>query len=111
MFRALVLLTRVRLPGTNRIDQFQRVPTDLRKYLEYVAHIKAKYGSVMRFVVQERLGWGDGDTKSLMPKGKPFEYSGRYLTLVYTFIYTPVYMVVDVSLVLLDQRTYSFFLA
>ncbi|KAJ5307750.1 hypothetical protein N7476_008406 [Penicillium atrosanguineum] len=59
---------------TNRIDRFQRVPTDLRKYLEYTAHIKAQYGSVMRFVVKERLHWGNGDTDDLRPRGSPFEF-------------------------------------
>ncbi|CAI7649524.1 unnamed protein product [Penicillium pancosmium] len=59
---------------TNRIDRFQRVPSDLRKYLEYTAQIKAEYGSVMQFVVKERLGWGDGNTQDLQPKGGPFEF-------------------------------------
>lgn len=69
-YRALV-----RPPAeTNRIDRFQRVPSDLRKYLEYTARIKAEYGSVMRFVVKERLCWGDGDVQDLRPKGAPFEF-------------------------------------
>ncbi|OQD87079.1 hypothetical protein PENANT_c006G10111 [Penicillium antarcticum] len=59
---------------TNRIDRFQRVPSDLRKYLEYTAQIKAEYSSVMRFVVKERLHWGDGSTEDLKSRGKPFEY-------------------------------------
>lgn len=62
--------------GTNRIDRFRRVPSDLRKYLEYTENIKAKYGSVMKFVVKERLHWGDGNPEDLKPKGKPFEYNG-----------------------------------
>jgi hypothetical protein len=63
--------------GTNRIDRFQRVPSELRKYLEYMAQIKAEYGSVMRFVVKERLGWGDGSLEDLRPRGGPFEYAGK----------------------------------
>ncbi|KAJ6074621.1 uncharacterized protein N7446_002398 [Penicillium canescens] len=59
---------------TNRIDRFQRVPSDLRKYLEYTAQIKAEYSSVMRFVVKERLHWGDGSTEDLKPRGNLFEY-------------------------------------
>ncbi|CDM33512.1 hypothetical protein DTO013E5_7375 [Penicillium roqueforti] len=59
--------------GTNRIDRFQRVPSELRKYLEYMAHIKAEYTSVMRFVVKERLGWGD-NWEEIKPRGGPFEY-------------------------------------
>lgn len=63
---------------SNRIDRFQRLPSDLRKYLEYTAQIKAQYGSVMRFVVKERLHWGDGDMEDLKPKGRPFEFDGSY---------------------------------
>lgn len=72
-----VVLTRAPPAGTNRIDRFQRVPSDLRKYLEYTAQIKAEYGSVMRFVVKERLHWGDGEQDhALQPKGGPFEFDG-----------------------------------
>ena len=67
--------------GTNRIDRFQRVPSDLRKYLAYTAQIKLDYGSVMRFVVKERLGWGDGNAEDLKPKGRPFEFDGMILQL------------------------------
>ncbi|KAL4998817.1 hypothetical protein BDV10DRAFT_166348 [Aspergillus recurvatus] len=63
-----------RIVETNRIDQFQRLPSDLRKYLEYKEQIIAKYGSIMRFVVKERLCWGEGTAEDLKPKGKPFEY-------------------------------------
>ena len=66
------------MQGTNRIDRFQRLPTDLRKYLEYTSQIKARYGSVMRFVVEERLHWGDG----LQPKGRPFEYDGSFVRIL-----------------------------
>ncbi|KAL4979667.1 hypothetical protein BDW66DRAFT_94910 [Aspergillus desertorum] len=63
-----------RIVETNRIDQFKRLPSDLRKYLEFKKQIIAKYGSVMRFVVKERLCWGEGTTEDLKPKGQPFEY-------------------------------------
>lgn len=64
--------------GTNRIDRFQRVPSELRKYLEYMAQIKSEYGSVMRFVVRERLCWGDGiHPEDLRPRGGPFEFAGK----------------------------------
>ena len=61
--------------GSNRIDQFQRIPSELRKYLEWSLKIKREYGSFVDFVVKERLGWGgDGD---LVPKGsKAFEHPG-----------------------------------
>ncbi|PGH29764.1 hypothetical protein GX50_07491 [[Emmonsia] crescens] len=56
---------------SNQIHLLQRLPSDLRRYLEYIAKIKAIYGSVLNFVVQKRLGWvGD-----LEPKGtRPFEH-------------------------------------
>lgn len=41
----------------NRLDLFQRVPSELRRYLEYVWNLKLKYGSVMEFVLSERLKW------------------------------------------------------
>ncbi|KAK1823923.1 hypothetical protein LTR12_001665 [Friedmanniomyces endolithicus] len=44
----------------NRPDLFQRVPSDLRLYKEYCAKLVEEHGSVMRFVVEERLGWGGG---------------------------------------------------
>ncbi|KAJ9245982.1 hypothetical protein DTO027B5_7573 [Paecilomyces variotii] len=59
--------------GTNHIERFQRVPSDLRRYLEYTAQIKKKYGSVMDFIVKKRLHWGEGRPQDLKPKGRPFE--------------------------------------
>ncbi|GIJ82753.1 hypothetical protein Asppvi_001264 [Aspergillus pseudoviridinutans] len=59
---------------SNRIDLFQRVPSELRRYLEFKAHIVAKYGSIMRFMVKERLCWGVGQADDLTPKGRPFEF-------------------------------------
>ncbi|OKO90917.1 N-acetylglucosamine-induced protein 1 [Penicillium subrubescens] len=41
-----------------------------------MAQIKTEYGSVMRFVVKERLCWGDGSPDGLRPRGGPFEYAG-----------------------------------
>lgn len=52
----------------NRIDLFQRVPSDLRRYREYSAKLIKEHGSIMEFVMKERLRWRD-----LKPQGKPFE--------------------------------------
>ncbi|KAL8997299.1 MAG: hypothetical protein Q9169_003391 [Polycauliona sp. 2 TL-2023] len=41
----------------NELDRFVRVPSDHRKYLEYNAQLKKKHGSVMEFVLKERLQW------------------------------------------------------
>ncbi|GAM82315.1 hypothetical protein ANO11243_002940 [Dothideomycetidae sp. 11243] len=55
----------------NRLDAFQRVPSDLRRYLQYVFEIKRRHGSVMEFVLRERIRWGKGEMK---PRGRrPFE--------------------------------------
>ncbi|KAL1974391.1 hypothetical protein VTN31DRAFT_4595 [Thermomyces dupontii] len=62
---------------TNRIELFRRVPSELRRYLEYMHHIKQQYGSVMRFVLEKRLHWGDGETENVVPRGRPFEYDSR----------------------------------
>lgn len=64
--------------GTNRIDLFQRVPSDLRKYLEYKERIIASHGSILRFIIKERLRWGEGAVEDLKPKGRPFECNGSY---------------------------------
>ncbi|KAI9704930.1 MAG: hypothetical protein M1836_006710 [Candelina mexicana] len=54
--------------GLNRLDQLQRVPSDLRRYLEYTTRLKKEYGSVMNFVLKKRLQWAE-----LKPKGNaPF---------------------------------------
>ncbi|PWY91176.1 hypothetical protein BO70DRAFT_87085 [Aspergillus heteromorphus CBS 117.55] len=58
---------------TNRIDRFQRLPSELRRYLEFKERIVAEHGSIMRFVVKERLRWGEGTVEDLRPKGRPFE--------------------------------------
>lgn len=57
---------------TNRIDLFQRVPSDLRRYKAYTAKLKQEYGSVMNFVMAERLEWRD-----LVPQGEPFSIPGK----------------------------------
>ncbi|KAL8635781.1 MAG: hypothetical protein Q9228_006764 [Teloschistes exilis] len=43
----------------NQLDRFVRVPSDLRRYLEYNARLKKEHGSVMDYVVKERLNWSD----------------------------------------------------
>lgn len=59
---------------TNRIDLFQRVPSEMRRYLAYNAKLKKEYGSVMNFVLKERLQWSN-----LTPKNpKPFSDPGRH---------------------------------
>ena len=56
------------LVKTNRIDLFQRVPSELRRYRELIFNIVRDYGSVMKFVLRTRLYWD-----SIVAAGKPFE--------------------------------------
>ncbi|KAK0119040.1 hypothetical protein ONS95_007904 [Cadophora gregata] len=53
----------------NALDAFQRIPSDLRRYLAYNHYLKEKYGSVMNFVLRERLDW----TEPIVPDAKLFE--------------------------------------
>lgn len=57
----------------NRIDLFTRKPSDLRRYREYCDKLVKEYGSVMAFVMQERLRWED-----LRPRGEPFADAGKF---------------------------------
>ncbi|KAI2618486.1 hypothetical protein GGR54DRAFT_157709 [Hypoxylon sp. NC1633] len=54
----------------NRLDDFRRIPSHLRRYLEYSWKLKQDYGSVMNFVLTQRLHW----EAPIKPRGKPFEF-------------------------------------
>lgn len=56
----------------NDLDAFQRIPSDYRRYLEYSHKLKKEWGSIMNFVIQERIKW-----KDLTPSGQPFERAGE----------------------------------
>jgi hypothetical protein len=59
------------LPGLNRVDLFRRVPSDLRKYRQHTHKLIKEHGSILNFIVKERLFWPD-----LKQRGAPFEYPG-----------------------------------
>jgi len=46
------------LIAANRLDQFTRVPSELRQYRRWTERVVKQYGSMLRFIVEERLGWG-----------------------------------------------------
>lgn len=54
----------------NRLEDFRRVPSELRRYLEYNWGLKRDYGSVMNFVLSQRLHW----EMPMKPRGKSFEF-------------------------------------
>jgi Protein of unknown function (DUF3605) len=63
--------------GINRIDLFQRTPTDLKRYVEFVHYLKKAFGSVLQFIHHERLHWS-----STQPSGqRPFENPSDYKVL------------------------------
>ena len=65
----------------NRLDLFQRVPSDLRLYRQYCAKLVEEYGSVMNFVINERLGWSDLTPSPLPATGNPFDNQNDYKIL------------------------------
>ncbi|KAJ4297176.1 hypothetical protein N0V88_004094 [Collariella sp. IMI 366227] len=54
----------------NRLELFQRVPSDLRRYQEFTWKLRRDYGSVMNFILTQRLQW----TLPIAPRGRPFEF-------------------------------------
>ncbi|KAK3310070.1 uncharacterized protein B0T15DRAFT_388843 [Chaetomium strumarium] len=54
----------------NRLELFQRVPSDLRRYHAFTWKLKQDYGSVMNFILTQRLQW----TLPITPRGRPFEF-------------------------------------
>jgi hypothetical protein len=53
------------------VDLFHRVPSELRRYRQFTHQLVKEYGSIMNFIVNERLRW-----KSMSARGRPFEYDG-----------------------------------
>ncbi|KAH6853780.1 hypothetical protein B0I37DRAFT_15565 [Chaetomium sp. MPI-CAGE-AT-0009] len=54
----------------NRLELFQRVPSELRRYLGFTWKLRQDYGSVMNFILTKRLQW----TLPITPRGRPFEF-------------------------------------
>lgn len=44
---------------TGRLADFQRWPSDLRRYRKYTWELKRNHGSVMNFMLKERLRWNE----------------------------------------------------
>ncbi|KAJ4271881.1 hypothetical protein NW762_000590 [Fusarium torreyae] len=61
----------------NRLEQFKRIPSELRRYKAFTFHLKQKYGSIANFVLEHRLGW----TAPVKPRGAPFEFEDDYKIL------------------------------
>lgn len=58
----------------SRMDLFARVPSELRAYKKFMLEVKQRHGSIMNFILRERLKWEiEGAEGRLVAKGKPFE--------------------------------------
>lgn len=60
--------------GTNHIDHFQRSPSQLRGYVEYLHHLKKTYSSVLLFIQHERLKWVTITPSGDLPFENPFDF-------------------------------------
>ncbi|KAF4512570.1 hypothetical protein G6O67_001690 [Ophiocordyceps sinensis] len=55
--------------ASNRLELFQRTPSDLRRYKAFTHALAGRHGSVADFILRERLRWPEPVT----PSGRPFE--------------------------------------
>ncbi|QUC17910.1 uncharacterized protein UV8b_02151 [Ustilaginoidea virens] len=55
----------------NRLEMFQRIPSQLRRYRAFTYRLAEHYGSVASFVLQVRLGW----ESPVKARGAPFQYA------------------------------------
>lgn len=55
--------------GADRVDKFHRKPSELRRYRQFTHHLIKEYGSIMTFMLSERLKWD-----SINPTGGPFQH-------------------------------------
>jgi len=63
---------------TNRIDRFQRAPSDLRRYKKYTHDLGKTYGSVQRFIQHERVRWAHVTPSGRPPFTEPSDYKILY---------------------------------
>jgi len=56
------------LVDENKLEDFKRNPSDLRKYLVWSQKTKAEYSSITNFVLKERLHWTPTNAKATPPQ-------------------------------------------
>ncbi|KAI1536825.1 repeatdomain containing protein [Pyrenophora tritici-repentis] len=54
----------------DRVDKFHRLPSELRRYRQFTYYLEKEYGSIMNFIVNERLKW-----TTMEPRGGPFQFT------------------------------------
>lgn len=67
--------TSLHIPGENRLDDLNRIPSDLRRYIAWSNATRAEYGSIQKFVLKERLGWEDLKSRNPRPYADPGTYT------------------------------------
>lgn len=60
---------------SNRLEKLKRVPSDLRRYCKYIWQLKSEEGSVMSFILRERVKWSNLETSENMHFDNPGSYS------------------------------------
>ena len=60
------------LVNSNNLQSFTRLPSDLLHYRKFVYDITQEYGSVERFMLEERLGWSGAELEEGRRR-EPFE--------------------------------------
>lgn len=65
----------------NRLDQFKRVPSQLRLYRAYCTKLIREHGSIMNFVLKERLHWEDLKFSSSPPFTNPGTFAAVHVSL------------------------------
>lgn len=58
----------------NELDGFRRVPSELRKYREWSAKLIEEHGSIMNFVLSNRLHWSDLTPSGAAPFTDPDDH-------------------------------------
>ncbi|KAL7273903.1 hypothetical protein RUND412_003212 [Rhizina undulata] len=51
----------------NRLEELKRVPSDLKRYIDWGNKIRGEYGSIQAFVLKERLGWANLTAENPIP--------------------------------------------
>ncbi|KAH7080545.1 hypothetical protein BKA63DRAFT_531437 [Paraphoma chrysanthemicola] len=84
------------LVSTNQLDELKRWPSALKAYLAWTAHVKEKYGSVMSYLLQQRLFWepipdDSGALKFHVKHTTPFAHSDDHEILRndWTYAFVP----------------------
>ncbi|KAJ4326114.1 hypothetical protein N0V94_000276 [Neodidymelliopsis sp. IMI 364377] len=72
------------LISTGQLDELKRWPSQLKAYLAWTAHVKAKYGSATTYLLEQRLFWNpvnDGteaiafNAKNVVPFADPEDFT------------------------------------